>query len=54
MAESEENSGIKSAGNSYANQQLRLIYSKVQNGYHEVLQTNKFVEQSNAIIDMKI
>lgn len=54
MAETEDNLGIKSMSNSYATQQLRAIYNRVQNGYTQVLQKNKFTEQSNSIIDMKV
>lgn len=51
MAETEENSGIKSMASSYANRQLCIVYNKVQNGYNEVLKTNKFIEKSHFIID---
>ncbi len=54
MAEAEENLGIKSMASSYANRQLRIMYNKVQNGYNEVLKTNKFIEESDSIIDMKV
>lgn len=54
MAETEENSGIKSMASSYANRQLCMVYNKVQNGYKEVLKTNKFIEASDSIIDMKV
>ena len=54
MAETEENSGIKSMASSYANRQLCIVYNKVQNGYEEVLKTNKFIESSDSIIDMKV
>ena len=54
MAETEENLGIKSMASSYANRQLCMVYNKVQNGYNEVLQTNKFIEESESIIDMKV
>lgn len=53
MAETEENSGIKSMASSYVNRQLCMVYNKVQNGYEEVLKTNKFIEASDTIIDMK-
>ena len=43
MAETEENLGIKSMASSYANRQLCMVYNKVQNGYNEVLKTNKFI-----------
>lgn len=54
MAETEENLGIKSMASSYANRQLCVVYNKVQNGYKEVLKTNKFIEASDSIIDMKV
>lgn len=54
MAETEENLGIKSMASSYANRQLCMVYNKVQNGYNEVLKTNKFIEESESIIDMKV
>lgn len=54
MAETEENLGIKSIASSYAKDQLRSIYGKVQNGYKEVLKTNKFKEESETIIDMRV
>ena len=54
MAETEENMGIKSMASSYANRQLCLVYNKVRNGYSEVLKTNKFIEVSDSIIDMKV
>ena len=54
MAETEENLGIKSMASSYANKQLCMVYNKVQNGYKEVLKTNKFIEASDSIIDMKV
>lgn len=54
MAETEENLGIKSMASSYANRQLCRVYNKVQNGYNEVLKTNKFIEESESIIDMKV
>ena len=54
MAETEENLGIKSMASSYANRQLCMVYNKVQNGYKEVLKTNKFIEASDSIIDMKV
>lgn len=53
MAETEENAGVKSMASSYANRQLCMVYNKVQNGYKEVLKTNKFIEASDSIIDMK-
>lgn len=53
MAETEKNSGIKSMASSYVNRQLCMVYNKVQNGYEEVLKTNKFIEASDTIIDMK-
>lgn len=33
MAETEENSGIKSMASSYVNRQLCMVYNKVQNHY---------------------
>ena len=53
MAETEENMGIKGMADSYANRQLLSVYNKVQKGYSEALKTNRFVEESNAIIDLK-
>lgn len=53
MAETEENEGIKSMVSSYANRQLCMVYNKVQNGYEEILKTNKFNELPDSIIDMK-
>lgn len=54
MAETEENLGIKSMASSYAKRQLCVVYNKVQNGYEEVLKTNKFIEASDSIIDLKV
>lgn len=54
MAETEENLGIKSIASFYAKDQLCSIYGKVQNGYKEVLKTNKFKEESETIIDMRV
>lgn len=54
MAETEENMGIKGMASSYAKRQLNLVYNKVQNGYSEVLKTNKFIEEFDSIIDMKV
>jgi len=31
-----------------------MVYNKVQNGYNEVLKTNKFIEETESIIDMKV
>ena len=50
MAETEENAGVKSMASSYANRQLCMVYNKVQNGYKEVLKTNKFIEASDSCI----
>ncbi len=54
MAETEENLGLKKMVSSYAKDQLYLVSNKVQNGYGEVLATNKFKEESKTIIDIKV
>ena len=54
LAETEENLGIKSMVNSYATQRLLTVYGTVKNGYNEVLKTNRFIEDSSSIIDMKV
>lgn len=54
MADTEENIGIKRMTSSYASRQLCAVYNKVQNGYNEVLKTNKFIESDFSIIDVQI
>lgn len=54
LVESEENLGIKTIANSYAQRHLLEAYRKNQNGYSEVLNANKFIEKSASIIDTKI
>lgn len=54
MGDKVEYLSIKNMTSSYAKQQLALVYNKVQNGYDEILKTNRFIEESNSIIDMKV
>lgn len=54
LAENEENRGIKRMATSYASKQIGLVYGKIQNGYGDVLQTNKFQEEALSIVDVRI
>lgn len=54
LAENEENLGLKKIASSYTSQQLFLLNNKVQNGYSEILKTNKFIETQDKVIDIKV
>lgn len=54
LAENEENHGIKRMATSYASRQIGVVYGKIQNGYNDVLQTNKFQEDSISVVDVRV
>lgn len=54
LADDEENRGIKSIAESYAAQQLKDVYTKVQKGYSDTLYKNGFRETQMRFIDMKV
>lgn len=54
LANTQENQGIKNMATSYIKKQLCDVYGKTQNGYENVLNTNKFHEDSFNIIDLKV